>query len=84
MTEYAFSPPSITVKSGDTVTAKNDGQSIHNLTLVDGNNELAGTDNVDPGSSADLKVDVDPGTYQMICTIPGHEDLGMAGDFTVE
>ncbi len=71
-------------KKGDTVTAENEGEVVHNLTVVDGGDELAGTDDVDPGSSADLEVDIDPGTYQMICTIPGHEDLGMAGDFTVE
>jgi plastocyanin len=84
MTEYAFGPDAVTVKKGDTVTAENEGGVVHNLTVFDGGDELAGTDDVDPGSSADLEVDVDPGTYEMICTIPGHEDLGMAGDFTVE
>jgi uncharacterized cupredoxin-like copper-binding protein len=29
-------------------------------------------------------VDFDPGDYEMICTIPGHADLGMDGTFTVE
>ena len=84
MTEYAFGPDSVTVKSGDTVTAENEGEVVHNLTVVDGEDELEGTDDVDPGQSGDLEVDLDPGTYEMICTIPGHEDLGMAGDFTVE
>ncbi|HEX6116757.1 MAG TPA: plastocyanin/azurin family copper-binding protein [Solirubrobacterales bacterium] len=84
MTEYAFGPDSVTVKNGDTITAENEGETVHNLTVFDGGDELEGTDDVDPGQSADLEVDLDPGTYEMICTIPGHEDLGMAGDFTVE
>ena len=84
MVEYAFDPETVTVKAGDTVTAQNDGEVAHNLTLFDGDEELEGTEDVDPGSSADLKVEVDPGSYEMICTIPGHEDLGMVGEFTVE
>ena len=84
MTEYAFDPDAVTVATGDDLTVQNDGAIIHNLTVVDGEDELAGTDNVDGGASADLKVEVDPGTYEMICTIPGHEDLGMSGEFTVE
>jgi plastocyanin len=84
MTEYAFSPDSVTVKNGDTVTADNEGAVVHNLTIFDGEDELAGTEDVDPGQSGDLEIDLDAGTYEMICTIPGHEDLGMAGDFTVE
>jgi plastocyanin len=84
MTEYEFGPNAVTVKTGDTVTAENEGGAVHNLTVFDGEDELAGTEDVDPGASADLEVDVDPGSYEMICTIPGHEDLGMAGEFTVE
>jgi plastocyanin len=84
MSEYAFGPDAVTVKQGDTVTAENEGMVVHNLTVVDGSEELAATPDVDGGDSADLEVDVDPGTYEMICTIPGHEDLGMVGEFTVE
>ena len=84
MTEYSFGPDAVTVKQGATVTAENEGAVVHNLTVVDGSEELAATEDVDGGQSAELTVDIEPGTYRMICTIPGHEDLGMAGDFTVE
>jgi plastocyanin len=84
MTEYAFDPSDVSASQGDTVTAQNDGQTIHNLTVLDGNEELGATEDVDPGQSADLEVDFDPGDYEMICTIPGHADLGMEGTFTVE
>ena len=84
MSEYAFAPEAVTAKQGDTLTVENEGAVVHNLTVVDGTEELAATPDVDGGDSADLDVDVEPGTYEMICTIPGHEDLGMAGEFTVE
>ncbi|MGI8461065.1 MAG: cupredoxin domain-containing protein [Solirubrobacterales bacterium] len=84
MSEYAFGPPDVTIAGGDTVTAQNDGEIIHNLTVFDGEDELAGTENVEPGAASDLEIKLDPGDYQMICTIPGHEDLGMSGGFNVE
>jgi plastocyanin len=84
MSEYAFGPEAVTVKAGESITADNEGAVTHNLTLFDGNDEITGTEDVAAGESATLEIDVDPGTYEMICTIPGHEDLGMAGEFTVE
>lgn len=84
MQEYEFIPADVTAASGDTVTATNDGQTTHNLTVMDGDEELGATDDVDPGQSDELKVNFDPGDYEMICTIPGHADLGMEGTFTVD
>jgi uncharacterized cupredoxin-like copper-binding protein len=84
MDEYSFAPADAVAAAGDTVTAVNDGQTVHNLTVLDGDEELGATEDVDPGQSGELEVDFDPGDYEMICTIPGHADLGMDGTFTVE
>jgi plastocyanin len=84
MEEYEFIPSDVSAAGGDTVTASNDGQTVHNLTVLDGDEELGATEDVDPGQSGELQVDFDPGDYEMICTIPGHADLGMEGTFTVE
>src|SRR5918999_3222260 len=84
MDEYSFDPADAVAAAGDTVTAVNDGQTVHNLTVLDGDEELGATEDVDPGQSGELQVDFDPGEYEMICTIPGHADLGMDGTFTVE
>jgi plastocyanin len=84
MDEYSFDPADASAAAGDTVSAVNDGQTIHNLTVLDGDEELGATDNLDPGQSDELEVDFDAGEYEMICTIPGHADLGMEGTFTVE
>jgi uncharacterized cupredoxin-like copper-binding protein len=39
---------------------------------------------VDGGQSATFKVSVKPGSYEMSCSVAGHEDAGMKGTFTVQ
>jgi plastocyanin len=84
MKEYEFNPSDVTVKQGASITVKNDGQIAHNLTVEKGSQKVAGTDTFLGGKSEKLKVDVTPGKYKMVCTVPGHEDLGMKGAFTVK
>ena len=94
MTEYAFEPKDLTVSEGDTITAKNDGQSDHNYSvLVDAfagpptsKSEIGpSTDKyVNPGTTGELPVDPVRGRYDVICTIPGHAEKGMRGTLTVE
>jgi uncharacterized cupredoxin-like copper-binding protein len=38
---------------------------------------------IDPGKSATLNVDLKPGKYKFICTVPGHEQAGMRTNVTV-
>jgi uncharacterized cupredoxin-like copper-binding protein len=38
---------------------------------------------LDPGKSGSLTVSLDPGTYLLICNIPGHYEAGMWTEFTV-
>jgi plastocyanin len=83
MTEYAFDPADATVSAGDTITAQNDGELPHNYTIEADGDEVTSGD-VDPGSSGEVTVDVDPGDYDVICTIPGHAEQGMEGTITVE
>jgi plastocyanin len=84
MKEYEFDPSDVTVKKGDTVTVENKGNIAHNLTVERGSKKVAGTSTFLGGKSEKLTVDVTPGKYQMVCTVPGHEQLGMKGTFTVE
>ena len=59
----------------------NNGTMPHNLT-VKGKN-LA-TKDLTAGAKEDLDVSsLEPGTYDVICAIPGHEALGMKGTLTV-
>lgn len=44
---------------------------------------LGDTDNLEPNASASLDVTLTPGTYMLICNVPGHYAAGMATPLTV-
>ena len=83
MTDYEFHPRDVRVRRGDTITIVNDGGIAHNLTVERGSDRLAGTSSFLKGDSEKLTVDLTPGRYEMVCTVPGHRELGMVGTFTV-
>jgi uncharacterized cupredoxin-like copper-binding protein len=61
---------------------QNNGSTQHDF-AIRGNGVVKKTATIKPGETARLTVDVEPGNYTYICTIPGHEQLGMNGTFTV-
>jgi plastocyanin len=86
MTEYEFKPRDATVKRGTELTVRNDGQIAHNLTVERSDSpgdKLIGTDSFLGGRSKTLKVDLAPGRYKVVCTVPGHEQLGMVGTLRI-
>lgn len=83
-TEYKLDPADATVKSGSvTIDVSNDGQITHNLEIEGNGIEEQGIDNLDAGSTGKLTVDLQPGDYEIYCSIDGHRDLGMEGSITV-
>jgi plastocyanin len=83
-TEFALDPADPTVAAGEvTITATNDGATLHNLE-VEGNGVEEITDDLDPGQSDELKLDLEPGEYEMYCAIGTHAAQGMEGTLTVE
>jgi len=83
-TEFALDPANPTVAAGEvTITASNDGATVHNLE-VEGNGVEEITDDLDPGQSGELKLDLEPGTYEIYCAIGTHAAQGMEGTLTVE
>jgi plastocyanin len=78
MVDNAFEPSSLSVSSGAEVELTNDGQSPHTFT-VEGDTI---DEEVDPGASSSVTIDLDPGTYDFICRF--HEAQGMTGTLTVE
>jgi uncharacterized cupredoxin-like copper-binding protein len=90
LAEYSFTPKKVTIAKGGTITAQNVGKIAHDLTIEQGPNakvkskKLAGTPQFPPGSSQTLTVNLKPGTYGMVCTVPGHRQLGMVGTITVK
>jgi uncharacterized cupredoxin-like copper-binding protein len=84
MSEFEFDPSNVTAAAGSTVIARNEGSVEHDLRLRQDGKEVGGTELVGPGGSEDLKLDFPAGRYEMFCSVPGHEDAGMVGSFTIE
>jgi plastocyanin len=89
LSEYKFVPRRVTVRRGDSIVARNFGKLPHNLTIEKGPNprkrtrKLAGTPTFRPRQTRTLKVTLRRGSYALVCTVPGHRQLGMVGYLTV-
>lgn len=84
MTEFAFSPDPIVLRSGDGARLEvvNDGAVPHDLVIV----KLGkGTPDLPPGQSMVLDLSNQPaGTYRVVCDLPGHTEAGMVTELTLE
>jgi plastocyanin len=80
MTEYAFDPEDIVVEPGADLHVTNDGAITHSLVIV---GEGKGVE-LHAGEDTTLELSgVDPGTYDIICDLPGHQERGMVGTLTI-
>lgn len=70
MTDFAFTPSTITIPASTQVVFRlhNDGAMLHDLDHTF----------VEPGETGDMTVVLAAGEHEMICTIPGHLQSGMA------
>ena len=95
--DYAISLSSSTAKAGTvTFNIKNTGPTPHNLGVVKNNGAskaqgltnqsdlIKDSDTIDAGKTTTLTVDLQPGTYSVVCTVPGHIQLGMILTLTVQ
>jgi plastocyanin len=83
-TEYKLDPSDPTVSAGEvTINVSNDGGTTHNLE-VEGNGVEEITDDLNPGDSGELTLDLEPGEYEIYCAIGDHAAQGMEGTLTVE
>jgi plastocyanin len=83
--EYSLTPSTVNVSKPGTVEFQvtNDGQITHALE-IEGNGVEEETEDIEPGESATLRVDLSKeGSYEMYCPIDGHKDQGMKGTVTV-
>jgi uncharacterized cupredoxin-like copper-binding protein len=90
ITDFRFEPKHLTVRRGQTLAVRNDGEIAHNLTIEEGasprerSDPVAGTGSFLPGRRVLLRVAVPAGrTYSLACTVPGHRDLGLFGTLRV-
>jgi len=83
LTDFTISPSQVVVVEGDptNITVVNNGAAPHDFTVPD----LGITIFVGPGETVTTGVSAQAaGTYDTLCTIPGHASLGMVGTFVVE
>jgi len=55
----------------------------HNIALEDPSGKVVEGPVVGTGGTSRLKADLEPGKYEFVCTVPGHEEGGMKGELTV-
>jgi uncharacterized cupredoxin-like copper-binding protein len=83
-----------------TITAPNDGNDVHELVLlktdadpanlpktddkVDESTSVGEIADVEPGSTKKGTFTLAPGTYAMVCALPGHYEGGMYGSLTIK
>ena len=80
---FSFEPSSVEVKPGQTVTLVNQGFMQHDLVCEDLD---IGTELLNHSQSEDIVIpdDAEVGeTYKFICTVAGHEQSGMVGEFII-
>jgi uncharacterized cupredoxin-like copper-binding protein len=99
LTEFAYSPSGIQAEAGAEVTAtiSNDGALEHNFIVMDKDvivTEWTDADQANvyyeqlalpagQNTVATFTAPTVPGTYQLLCSVPGHLAQGMQGTLTV-
>jgi plastocyanin len=87
--EYSFEPKNVIVNSGTAKPAvvrfvlRNNGSLAHDLHIEKDGQDLGGTPIFGPGKTDSGHATLAPGTYQFLCTVGDHADLGMKGTLTV-
>ena len=83
--EYSFHPARVVVEGAGEVrlTLSNEGTLAHNLKVLQGGRELGGTPTFQGGRTESGTVRLDPGDYELVCTVDDHADLGMTAGLEV-
>jgi plastocyanin len=83
--EYSFDPETVVLTGGGELTIEldNQGALAHNLRVFDGGTDVGGTPTFAGGDPRSGTVEVEPGEYEMVCTVGDHANLGMEGKLEV-
>ena len=84
-TEFRLKPAEITLEKPGTYVFKavNSGSTVHALE-VEGQGIEEETEEIQPAQSAELKVKLEAGTYELYCAVDGHKEEGMEGKVIVK
>ena len=83
--EYSFDPNRVVVSGAGAlrIVLRNDGDLAHNIHLQRDGKDIGGTPSFAPGGTRSVRLRLRPGTYQLLCTVGDHAQLGMKGELTV-
>ncbi len=84
--EYSFDPERIVVQAAGplTIELENAGDLAHNLRLRRDGEDAGGTPSFPGGRTESARVPVEPGSYELLCTVGDHAELGMTGELEVK
>jgi uncharacterized cupredoxin-like copper-binding protein len=81
--EFTITLPSKTLTAGTyTFNVTNKGKFAHNLTVDGAGVQDKATPTLAPGSTGDVTVSLQKGSYEFYCSVDGHKEMGM--DVTVQ
>ncbi len=82
--KLAFDTTSLTSKPGKvTIDFNNPSALEHNVAIEQDGKEIAVSETLAEGKTS-VSADLAPGTYNFLCTVPGHAEAGMEGTLTVK
>lgn len=83
--EFKFEPNTLSIRAGETTfVVKNAGAIAHNFVIEgQGGQSIARIPNIAVGATEQVTATLAPGTYTIVCTLPGHRAAGMVGTLTV-
>lgn len=82
LTEYSIDMPDSIPAGHVTFNISNDGSETHAFE-VEGNGMEEETEELAPGGSDTLEVDLEPGTYEVYCPVDDHRGMGMEVELEV-
>src|SRR5690242_19662968 len=82
--KLAFDKTSLSAKSGKVVITMDNPAAIPHGIAVKGNGVNATGKVVNSGGKSFVTVNLEPGTYEFFCPVPGHGAAGMKGTLTVK
>ena len=83
--EYSFDPSRIVVSGAGrlTLTLRNEGSLAHNIKVRRGGEEVGGTPSFPAGRKESATLNLEHGSYEYVCTVGDHAELGMTGELVV-
>jgi plastocyanin len=82
--DIAFDTTTLASKPGKvTIDFTNPSPLEHDVAIEQGGKQLAVSETITEGKTS-VTVELEPGTYTFLCTVPGHAEAGMEGTLTVK